>query len=127
MKRARAAFIVAAIAAALAVPASALAYTDTGRVEFDTGLICKGCVVTIHNITTGANGSTTSNSQGYWSAGGFVSGYTYQVWATYYLSPGCTYAHRNFMQWTQGSSNKTIDPLSVYSTAIQSGCPILWG
>lgn len=127
MKRAHAAFVLTAIAAALAVPASALAYTDTGRVEFDTGLICKGCVVTIHNVTTGANGSTTSNSQGYWSASGFVAGYTYQAWADYYLAPGCTYPHRNFIQWTQGSSNKTIDLLFVYSTAIQSGCPILWG
>jgi hypothetical protein len=126
MKHVRTALLVAAIAAALAVPASAFAYSDTSRVEFDTGLVCNGCLVTIHNLTTGANGSTRTNSQGYWSASGFVAGYNYQAWAAYFIG-SCSYSNRNFDQWTQRSSNMTLDELYVYSTPVQSGCPILTG
>ena len=125
MKHARAAFLVATIAAALAVPASAFAYTDTSRAVFQSGLICKGCTVTIHNLTTGAYGSTNTDSQGYWSATGFVAGYTYDAWANYYLGAGCSYSYKSFDHWIQRSSNQSLDWLIVYSTANQSGCPTL--
>ena len=110
MKRGRAALLIAVVVAVLAGPASALAYTDNGSVRFTSGRACSGCTVTIHNVTTGANGSTTSNSSGSWSAGGFVAGYTYQVWANYYLG-SCSYASTDYVQWGKQSFNMLIDTI----------------
>ena len=124
MKRARAASVVAAIAAAFAVPASALAYTDNGSVAFQSGRACSGCTVTFHNLSTGAYGSTTSNSSGAWSAGGFVSGYFYEVYGNYNLGGGCTYGSADSILWQQGSYNMLIGTIHVNSHAGMSGCPV---
>lgn len=82
--------LVAAIAGASAGAASAV--TGSGQVCWTwgcgTGAPC-GALVEIHNVTTGANGSTrTACNTGYWQATNMVATQTYQVRA--HFDAGCT-------------------------------------
>lgn len=77
--------VIAAFAASLTAAHSANAYSGYGFVCWDGACSSKPCgaLVYIHNVTTGANGSTYTSCSGYWSAGGFVGGYTYQTRGQY--------------------------------------------
>ena len=118
--------LVAALAAVavLAVPAAAFAYTDTGRVLWqDEATPCSGCLVKIHNNTTGANGSTMTNSNGYWSATGFVGGNSYTTTMGYFGIPGCDYEDVAPFTWIQPSFGRNNGNDRVKGSANQSGCP----
>lgn len=78
-------FIVALLAVlALAVPASAAAGTLSGYVKFNDGNLCTGCSVSIVNNSTGARGSTSTNSSGVYSFGNVALNTIYYIQATVY-------------------------------------------
>jgi hypothetical protein len=119
--------LVAAVAAvaALAVPTAAFAYTVSGKVRwYDEVTVCNGCLVKIHNNTTGANGSTYTNSNGDWSATGFVAGYSYTTTMGYFGIPGCDYGDVAPYTWIQPGSNRNNGNDFVNGHAYQGGCPI---
>jgi hypothetical protein len=115
--------LVAALAA-LAIPSAAAAYTDFGAGQWTDLARCKSCMVYIHNNTTGANGSTTTDSSGIWGASGFVSGYSYSFHVAYFGIPGCSYTNSSTYTWTQTSSNEAVGNSSLDGHGNPGGCPI---
>jgi hypothetical protein len=115
--------LVAALAA-LAIPSMAAAYTDTGGGRWTDAVACRSCTVYIHNNTTGANGSTTTNSSGAWIAGGFVGGNSYSFWIAYFGIPGCSYTNSGTITWTQVFSDESVGTASLDGHGNPSGCPI---
>jgi hypothetical protein len=110
--------VLVAAAAVLAAPAFGATYTDHGTAVWGDGHYCTGCTAYIHNLTTGANGSTKTNSNGDWTASGFVPGYGYQVFIAYFLG-SCSYSTNTFT-WTQESNNQVIPN---FGTALTMGPP----
>jgi len=118
--------LIAALAAvaALAVPAAAFAFTDSGTVRwYDEVTPCSGCLVRIHNNTTGANGSTNTNSSGIWSATGFIANYSYTTTMGYFGIPGCDYEDVHPFTWTQGVTGRNNGNDFVSGSGFPSGCP----
>lgn len=112
---------VAAAATAMALPATALAYTDTGQTVWGNGHPCSGCNVYIHNYTTGANGSTTTNGSGNYSFGGLVAGSSYSVYTAYFGIPGCSYTSPSYF-WTQSAQDTGL-PVQTMGGPNPTGCP----
>src|SRR5205085_5960846 len=83
--------VLVAAAAVLAAPAFGTTYTDRGAAGWGDGHPCTGCTAYIHNLTTGANGSTRTDSAGTWTASGFVALDGYSVYVAYFLG-SCSYS-----------------------------------
>jgi len=75
--------VLSAIAVIVLIPAAiASAYTSTGvTLNFDGSANFPNALVHIHNNTTGANGSTNSDSNGAYTFTNLVSGTVYSYWA----------------------------------------------
>jgi hypothetical protein len=116
--------VLIAALAALAIPSMAAAYTDNGAGRWTDAVACRSCTVYIHNITTGANGSTTTDSSGVWQATGFVASYSYIFAIAYFGIPGCSYTNSGTSSWTQGASGQYVGTVSLDGHGNPSGCPI---
>ena len=102
----------------------ALAYTDTGGGTWTDYALCKSCHVYIHNDTTGANGSTNTDSGGAWIASGFIGGDHYTVTIAYFGIPGCDYTNSSSVGWWQTNAGETVGTASLAGAANESGCPL---
>ena len=95
--------LVAVAAIALGVASSAAAY-EAGWTRYQ-GSPSPGAHVHITNNSTGANGSTYSDSNGYYQFNGMVTGYNYTIW-------GChaVFGYRSsFQNFTYPGYNIRID------------------
>ena len=72
--------LAAAVALAMGIAPVALAF-EGGWTLYYTGYPTPNSHVHITNNSTGASGSTYSDSNGYYQFNGMVSGYSYTIWA----------------------------------------------
>jgi opacity protein-like surface antigen len=72
--------VLAVVALAMATAAGARAF-EGGWTLYYTGVPTPNSHVHITNNSTGATGSTFSDSNGYYQFNGLVTGYSYTVWA----------------------------------------------
>jgi hypothetical protein len=92
--------------------ASATTYTDTGTVFRNGSNIGGGHTVKIWNQSTGARGSTTTNSAGQWSFGGLVANNTYAFIAQDCFSSRTWYANVN----VQPQPNNNVNGINLTET-----------
>jgi hypothetical protein len=103
------------IVLALAVPAVASGYYEDGHTRHPNGTNWSGICIQIWNLTTGAQGSTCSDSSGYYKFTNLVAGYRYSEDANVCVVGNPTWYDVSY-DWTQpGNSfthNLTLQPVA---------------
>ncbi len=95
----------------LAIPPTAQALSVSGSV-WAASYPQENAYVKLSNLTTGANGSTYTGSQGYYSFGGLVAGYRYKVMASKCVNG--TFRYSDWFNWTQPNGNQAENIVMSY-------------